>query len=150
MPTARSATSPFPCGYLSAGWVESCESAPRFPVKVQGRDTEALLDSGTGITLVRPEFVDESQGTPVVVSCIHGDDRSYPTSLVVIRSPKGTVCTQVGVVPGLPIPVLIGRDCDLFPKYWRMPQPGKEAGRKKPTTGLPGMCCTVSEIQFQL
>ncbi|KAJ8341888.1 hypothetical protein SKAU_G00341790 [Synaphobranchus kaupii] len=132
MPTAGSAPSPFPCGYLTAGWAETCESAPRFPVKIQGRDTEALLDSGSGITLVRPEFVEGPHGDPVVVSCIHGDDKSYPTSLITIHSPKGTVSTRVGVVPGLPVPVLIGRDCSLFSKYWGIPQAAKGVRRKKP------------------
>ncbi|KAJ8346383.1 hypothetical protein SKAU_G00277840 [Synaphobranchus kaupii] len=132
MLTAGSAPSPFPCGYLTAGWAETCESAPRFPVKIQGRDTEALLDSGSGITLVRPEFVEGPHGDPVVVSCIHGDDKSYPTSLITIHSPKGTVSTRVGVVPGLPVPVLIGRDCSLFSKYWGIPQAAKGVRRKKP------------------
>ena len=38
--TAGSTTSHFPYSYFSTGWVETCESAPCFPVRVRGRDTE--------------------------------------------------------------------------------------------------------------
>ena len=60
-------------GYLTACWVEACESTPRFPVDIEGHDAEALLDSGSVITLVRLEMVDDPQGDPVAVACILED-----------------------------------------------------------------------------
>ncbi|XP_063069045.1 synaptotagmin-like protein 5 [Engraulis encrasicolus] len=64
------------------GWAEAKESAPRLLVKVMGQDAEALLDSGSVITLVRPELVEEPNVEPVVVACIHGDTKSYSTSQI--------------------------------------------------------------------
>lgn len=133
MPTADNTSSTFPCGYLTTGWAEANESAPRFPVKVMGQDAEALLDSGSVITLVRPELVEEPNGEPVVVACIHGDTKSYPTSQVKIQSPRGTVSTRVGIVPGLPVPVLIGRDCALFNRYWSTPPQSWVAKPRRPS-----------------
>ncbi|XP_041913601.1 uncharacterized protein LOC121678271 isoform X2 [Alosa sapidissima] len=129
MPTAGPALSSFPCGYLTTDWMEAHESAPRFPIKIMGQDTEALLDSGSVITLVCPELVKDAHGEAVAVACIHGDTKSYPTSQVRIQSPRGTVFTRVGVVPGLP--VLMGRDFALFARYWNTPQQAWGVGPKK-------------------
>lgn len=44
------------CNYFTTSWAHQGVAPPRLPVKIGGRDMEALLDSGSAITLVRPEF----------------------------------------------------------------------------------------------
>ncbi|KAJ8264277.1 hypothetical protein GJAV_G00147290 [Gymnothorax javanicus] len=51
-----------PCHYLTTCWAHRGMAAPRLPVKVNGQDTEALLDSGSAISLVRPEFASTEGG----------------------------------------------------------------------------------------
>ena len=55
---------------------------------------------------------------------MHGDTRTYETCHVVVRTPRGVFTAQAGIVPHLPIPLLIGRDCPIFQTV-------------EPQTGLP-------------
>ena len=61
-------------------------------VKVEGKEVEALLDSGSMLTLVVASLVlnhklDTRQD--ISVTCIHGDTRLYPTALVSIQTEDG-------------------------------------------------------------
>uniref|UniRef100_A0AAQ4RCG2 CCHC-type domain-containing protein n=1 Tax=Gasterosteus aculeatus aculeatus TaxID=481459 RepID=A0AAQ4RCG2_GASAC len=119
MPTAGSTDSKgLPCHHLTTCWAHEGAPAPKFPVKIAGKDTEALLDSGSMVSLVRPQFASAPWGDEVAVSCIHGDTRKYPTSKINVITPGGRFTLQVGVVEQLPVPVLFGRDSPLFSRYW--------------------------------
>ncbi|CAL8356896.1 unnamed protein product [Boreogadus saida] len=48
------------------------------------------------------------------VACVHGDTRTYPTSHVVVRTTHGVFTIRAGIVPHLPVPLLIGRDCPIL------------------------------------
>ncbi len=74
-----------------------------------GVDTEALVDSGSMVTLVRPEFAGPLMGREISVSCIHGVTRNYPTAEISMVTPRGQFRVRTGVVECLPIPVLVGR-----------------------------------------
>ncbi|XP_061098630.1 uncharacterized protein LOC133128839 [Conger conger] len=51
-PTARGPSRPaHPCLYLTTCWAHQSTEAPRFPIRVGGQDTVAVLDSGSAITL---------------------------------------------------------------------------------------------------
>ncbi|XP_061119601.1 uncharacterized protein LOC133142388 [Conger conger] len=91
MPTASGGSSPpHPCLYLTTCWAHQSTEAPRFPIRVGGQDTEAVLDSGSAITLLRPDFAGEKRGEEVAVECIHGDTRKYPMVWVDLITPRGT------------------------------------------------------------
>ncbi|XP_061097667.1 uncharacterized protein LOC133128296 [Conger conger] len=107
-----------PCHYLTTCWAHKGTAAPRLPVRIGGQDAEALLDSGSAITLVRPTLAGGRRGEDIAVTCIHGDVRSYPTAEVTIITPRGQFTGRVGVVESLPVEVLLGRDCPLFLSYW--------------------------------
>ena len=104
--------------YVTTCWAHQGAPAPKCPVKIGGRDTEALLDSGSMVSLVRPQFASDTYGEEISVSCIHGDTRKYPTSEVHVITPQGPFTLRVGVVEQLPVPVLFGRDSPLFSHYW--------------------------------
>src|SRR4029434_2005065 len=95
--------------------------------------SEALLDSGSMVSLVRTQFASAPWGEELSVSCIHGDTRKYPTSKIEVITPRGRFALQVGVVEQLPVPVLFGRDSPLFSRYW----PAKARDPKRRTKKRP-------------
>ena len=121
MPSASSDPNPRkPCGLLTVCWGQTADSTPVTPVKVNGRDASALLDSGSAVTLARPEYARGPHlPNKVAVTCIHGETRQYPTAHVEVQTTKGVFQGTVGLVPDLPVEILIGRDAALFPTLWR-------------------------------
>ena len=121
MPSASAGelTTGRPCRLLTVCWGEESGPSPVTPVKANGRDTTAMLDSGSMVTLIRPDFArSPSLRDTVAVTCIHGETKNYPTTLLHLQTTKGKYTGPVGVVPNLPVPVLIGRDSPLFSKLW--------------------------------
>ncbi|XP_056453659.1 uncharacterized protein LOC130388261 [Gadus chalcogrammus] len=82
------------------------------------QDTQALLDTGSAVTLLRPDLAGGKAGEPMEVACVHGDTRTYPTCHVVVRTTHGVFTIRAGIVPHLPVPVVIGRDCPIFRRGW--------------------------------
>uniref|UniRef100_H3A0B9 CCHC-type domain-containing protein n=1 Tax=Latimeria chalumnae TaxID=7897 RepID=H3A0B9_LATCH len=74
-------------------------------IKITGKEIDALIDSGSAVTLVSATLIKPSQlnHTETGITCVHGDINYYPTTLVKME-------IQVGVVPKLPHLVIIGRD----------------------------------------
>jgi hypothetical protein len=79
-----------------ASYVTSCsvQTPPIFPVRINGVDTSALLDSGSMVTLAQPQWLtregkDEPGDEEMTVSCVHGDTTRYPTVPVRITTPSG-------------------------------------------------------------
>ncbi|XP_034064089.1 uncharacterized protein LOC117541099 [Gymnodraco acuticeps] len=132
------------------------------PVKVNGKDAEALVDSGSVVSLIQPHLLDHLPSKETVaVSCVHGDTKLYPTCLVHLTTVKGSCELKVGVVPSLPVPVLVGRDCPLYKrlrhqKEGRPKNPRRAKGKREkgqiatPGTSpqqFPKVVCAVPEEQ---
>ena len=101
------------------------------PAKVDGKDTHALLDSGSVVTLVSPAFAGPLERGTVPVTCVHGDVKHYPTSSIRIQTPRGSATVMAGVVPGLPVPLLLGVDCSIFERYWNPADPAPRTRGKR-------------------
>ena len=82
------------------------------------KETQAILDTGSVVTLLRPGLAEGREGPPMEVTCVHGDTRTYETCHVVVRTPQGVFTARAGIVPHLPVPLLIGRDCPIFCRFW--------------------------------
>ena len=108
-------------------WSHEGTVSPSLPVRVGRHDTHALLDSGSMVTLIRPGLADGPHGQGVDVGCIHGQTETYATRRITVRTPKGTFTILAGVVPNLPVPLLIGQDCPIFKKLF-----GAELGPPQP------------------
>lgn len=146
-----------PYGLLTTGWAEETGDSPSTPVTANGRDAIALIDSGSVVTLVRPEFAQ----TPLLentlsVTCIHGEHRQYPTTNITLKTIKGTYSGTAGVVPGLPVAVLIGRDFPLFRQLWlRLARGGPRKARGGPSAPPPRQrhsaprLCAVQDVDPQ-
>ena len=119
MPTAGSSDPQQKTGsYLTTCWAHEGARAPKLPVRIGDQDAEALLDSGSAVTLLRPGLATGPRGAPIPVSCVHGDSRNYPTTHIKVQTTRGTFEVLAGVVDNLPVPVLIGRDCPIFWRLW--------------------------------
>ncbi|XP_063044707.1 uncharacterized protein LOC134438913 [Engraulis encrasicolus] len=143
MPTAASSSSSPSHLFASlVGYTDGTpDKPPTCPVRVNHHDVEALLDSGSRITLVRKDLVDSARlatASVLPVSCVHGDTREYPTTDLEMTTTRGTIHLTAGVVESLPVPVLIGRDCPAFQSLWRETQerltrdPRKRRGKTHP------------------
>lgn len=112
MPTAESVSGPHTLfAALLGEWID-CQLT--FPVTVNQRDMEVLLDSGSARTLVHEsvlEAASPAQGGLIPIVCVHGDTHEYPTTVVKLITTKGSFNVEVGVIKTLPVPILIGRDC---------------------------------------
>ena len=89
------------------------------PVKVDGHATEALLDSGSMVTLVTTSLLNQEtkRGREMSISCVHGDTKRYPTVWTNIVTPQGSCQMTVGAVPELPVPLLVGLSAVRGPRY---------------------------------
>ncbi|CAL8326702.1 unnamed protein product [Boreogadus saida] len=102
-----------PC-MLATYWAQGTSGTPTIPARVMNRDTQALLDTGSVVTLLRPDLAGGKAGEPMEVACVHGDTRTYPTCHVVVRTTHGVFTIRAGIVPHLPVLLLIGRDCPIL------------------------------------
>ena len=116
-------------------WSHQRTVSPSLPVRVGRHDTHALLDSGSMVTLIRPDLADGPHGQRVDVGCIHGRTETYDTNRVTVQTPKGTFTIRAGVVPNLPVPLLIGQDCPMFKRLLgaelRPPPPRHPRARRR-------------------
>ncbi|XP_073726116.1 uncharacterized protein [Misgurnus anguillicaudatus] len=100
--------------------VSSITSMPNdvtIPVDINGKKVIALVDTGCTQTLVEADLVSESSmehKCSVTVKCIHGEERSYPTTEVYLGVNEQTFKMKVGLASNLPYPVIIGHDYPLL------------------------------------
>ncbi|KAJ8333973.1 hypothetical protein SKAU_G00412920 [Synaphobranchus kaupii] len=99
MPTAESSSSLHAHFFTSLLGNTDAPGAqtPTCPVTVNGHDVEALLDSGSVITLVRHSLVDQSclsHEKSLPIFCVHGDTQDYPTIELTLTTTRGTVAVQ--------------------------------------------------------
>ncbi|XP_042611929.1 uncharacterized protein LOC122144820 [Cyprinus carpio] len=86
-------------------------------VKIGNKFYKALVDSGSSQTLVRTECLiefDISSQSKLRVRCIHGDEREYPKTDLVIEIDNQAYNLSVGVVEQAPYPVILGRDVPVL------------------------------------
>ncbi len=86
-------------------------------VKIGNKFFKALIDSGLNQTLVRTECLSEldiSRQGKLRVHCIHGDEREYPKTDLVIKIDNQAYNLSVGIVEQAPYPVILGRDVPVL------------------------------------
>ncbi|XP_073763463.1 uncharacterized protein [Danio rerio] len=104
---------------LTAGCVVHRNIPPEAPtrkVRIGGKTQTATLDTGSAITLVHPKtlkYQHEGKGR-IPITCVHGDTRHVTAQRVTIAAKPGSWRIEVGVVPDLPVPLLLGRDWPGF------------------------------------
>ncbi|KAK0136004.1 hypothetical protein N1851_028105 [Merluccius polli] len=106
---------PGPC-LLTTCWAHQEAGGPTIPARVGDQDTQALIDTGSVVTLLRPDLAVGRPGEPIEV---------------VVRTPRGAFTVRAGIVPNLPVPLLIGRDCPIFNRLWNA-EPSSRPPRPQP------------------
>lgn len=82
-------------------------------VELNGKKVTALVDTGCTQTLVKSELVPElcaSSDAPVIVRCVHGEERHYSVTDVYMGIAGQTYLMKVGLVQNLPYSVILGHD----------------------------------------
>uniref|UniRef100_K7EZ52 Gypsy retrotransposon integrase-like protein 1 n=1 Tax=Pelodiscus sinensis TaxID=13735 RepID=K7EZ52_PELSI len=107
-------------------------------VRVEGTLVRALIDSGCSQTMVQESLVKspEPAGGPVLLQCVHGDIKAYPTAWVRVADACEERICRVGLAPQLAYPVILGRDWPGLRRLvqeWAQQDP-PETGRR-PRTG---------------
>ncbi|XP_073784003.1 uncharacterized protein [Danio rerio] len=112
-----------PTTHSTPAWTAGCAvhrnippEAPTHKVQLEGKTQTATLDTGSAITLVHPKtlkYHHESKGR-IPITCVHGDTRHVPARRVTIAAKPGSWRIEVGVVPDLPVSLLLGRDWPGF------------------------------------
>lgn len=86
-------------------------------VKINGRKAQALLDTGSVQTLIHPTLVQQELplDKPVLnISCVHGDCKAYPVTVVYLEVSGQKYLISVGVVESLSFPVILGQDVPIL------------------------------------
>lgn len=80
------------------------------PVQVKGRSVEALLDSGSTITLLWPSILPVAVGCygTLKVTCVHADTQEVVTTYIKIRDEGTEWKLSVGVIHNIPFSLLLG------------------------------------------
>ncbi|XP_056313748.1 uncharacterized protein LOC130229132 [Danio aesculapii] len=109
--------------HSTPAWLAGCvvhrtipPEAPSRKVSLDGKMQTATLDTGSAITLVHPGVIrrrGESKAR-IPITCVHGDTRYVQAQRVTIAAKLGSWPVEVGVVPDLPVPLLLGRDWPGF------------------------------------
>ncbi|XP_073809816.1 uncharacterized protein [Danio rerio] len=112
-----------PTSHSTPAWMAGCvvhrnvpPEAPTRKVCIDGKTQTATLDTGSAITLVHPKTLKYHQEgkSRIPITCVHGDTRHVPSQKVTIATKSGSWRIEVGVVPDLPVPLLLGRDWPGF------------------------------------
>jgi len=115
-----------------AFWAEESGCSPVIPVRANEKDTMALLESGSMVTLIRQDFAKTTiLVDTVAITGIHGETKNFPTTLLQLQTTKGQCTGPVG--PNLPVLVLIGRDSPMFRQLWA--SMSGDRGRGSPNVG---------------
>ena len=88
-----------------------------FPARVNGHQVQALLYTGSSMTLLNHSFVllgnlDYRHAT--AIQCVHGDQRRYPVTDVTVVIEDQAFLLRVAVLENLPHDMILGRDLPIL------------------------------------
>ncbi|XP_057184404.1 uncharacterized protein LOC130550897 isoform X2 [Triplophysa rosa] len=138
-------------------WLTGCavhrklpSNAPERVVQGDGQMAVATLDSGSSITLVRTDVLPARpyEEAKLPIKCVHGDTREVAGRRVTISAKPGTWQFEVGVVPDLPVAVLLGRNWSGFNRLMAMtvqPHNGRARERRRTPGPRPVLMATEDE-----
>ena len=93
------------------------EDASFHPVTVNGVQVLALLDNGSSMSPIKKCYLMDSvidYGNKADIECVHGDQKSYPTSEVTIVVDGQAFLLQAGVIDHLGVDCILGRDLPIL------------------------------------
>ncbi|XP_035253211.1 uncharacterized protein LOC118216245 [Anguilla anguilla] len=109
-----------------------------WPVIVGGQPWKVLLDSGSTVTLVQPRVLPSSQAASsdrISLTCVHGDVHQITAEGLEVQSDRGCWAVTAGVVPELPVPLLLSRNYPGFDALYQAARTIHGGGRKTQSRG---------------
>lgn len=84
---------------------------------MNGKPEAALLNSGSTVTLVRPTILARAQQDTRTLpgSCVHGDVQEFPAAEVRVSTFTGKWLLLTGLIPELPVSLLLWQDWPELP-----------------------------------
>lgn len=111
------------------------------PVLVNGQKVEALLDSGCFQSVVLSRLVPEErwsrEKTPL--TCIHGDEHTYPTAEIYMTVGGQTYLLNVALAENLPFDVILGNDVPTLLDLMSVSNPSEIANGETENTKVEQM-----------
>lgn len=105
------------CHVVSAHVQAHCHPPHLSRIQVQGKEVDALPDSGSIVFLIVPSLLTQLQRTaaPTMdITCVHADTKTCPTVDVEINSTSGWFRGNLELIENLPYPMQLGGDCPYF------------------------------------
>ncbi len=91
------------------------ESQTVCTVTVNGHSLQALLDTGSSLSLLKPCFVaNVSYVNTTSVQCVHGDIKQYHRAEVIVGVHDQLYLLNVAIVENLPADMILGRDLPIL------------------------------------
>ncbi|KAF7239052.1 hypothetical protein EYD10_14243 [Varanus komodoensis] len=139
------------CDFMEAWWSAPVSTTPqqawRVQARVDGKEVEALVDTGCGRTLVR-----QAWGSPLEkilqVKGIHGDVKPYATRWAKVEVKAKVHLCQVGVVPSLAYEVVFGRDWPHFEELVREVSSEVALAGEEEVVGLTALRTSCKQLVF--
>ena len=100
-----------------------------YNVMVNGQVLQALLDTGSVMSLIKACYVPEgsiSYSHTTSIQCVHGDQKCYPMAEVTVTVNDLMYLLNVGVVADLPVDMVLGRDMPVLHDLLALPCEGTE------------------------
>ena len=95
-----------------------------YNVVVNGQVLQALLDTGSVMSLIKSCYVPEGSvvySHTTLVQCVHGDQKWYPMAEVTVTVNDQMYLLNVGVVAELPVDMILGRDMPILHDLLSLP-----------------------------
>ncbi|XP_051744351.1 uncharacterized protein LOC127509552 [Ctenopharyngodon idella] len=84
-------------------------------VTVNGHSLQALLDTGSTLSLLKPCFVSNvNYVNTTAVQCVHGDVKQYPRAEVIVEVHDKLYLLNVAIIDNLPADMILGRDLPVL------------------------------------
>lgn len=91
------------------------ESQNMCKVTVNGHSLQALLDTGSTLSLLKPCFVPNvNYVNTTAVQCVHGDVKQYPRAEVVVEVYDQLYLLNVAIIDNLPADMILGQDLPVL------------------------------------
>ncbi|KAL0156516.1 hypothetical protein M9458_047762, partial [Cirrhinus mrigala] len=98
------------------------DSSQRLNVSVNGRSLNAILDTGSAVSLIKARHVTNVCSDDTIdVKCVHGDVKNYPSTDVTVDIHGQKYLLTVAIVANLPADMILGNDLFILNELLQNP-----------------------------
>ena len=98
--------------YLSTNTEPGCEDRFVKDARLDGEPIKILLDTGSKMSIVKADLVNQARWNieedRMPIQCVHGDQLTYPTAVVLLKIDGWSKVLKVALVPQMPVDMIVG------------------------------------------